>query len=263
MLSAALVDARLRPLRAPATRAERDGRGWVSSGEKNAWCPPPVARARILVPARDRRRRRRDLPGRSEGRGRRRCAAQRSSTGEPVFAVALAGARVDDAGPARRRRDGAAAVALDLRERARRPLRDAARRLRARARHDRALRPRARAVRRADRLVPEPSSTAPPIATSTSRRCAGRPGAPACASREGLAASRECAVAKFWAAEGGARIAAAASTSTAASASTSTIPIHRYFLRSKALELTLGGATPHLVRLGTRTGAKSGPAELA
>jgi len=27
-------------------------------------------------------------------------------------------------------------------------------------------------------------------------------------------------------------------------------PIHRYFLRSKALELALGGATPQLVRLG-------------
>jgi len=39
-------------------------------------------------------------------------------------------------------------------------------------------------------------------------------------------------------------------------------PIHRYFLWSKALELSLGGATPHLARLG-RALARSQPLELA
>jgi alkylation response protein AidB-like acyl-CoA dehydrogenase len=77
-----------------------------------------------------------------------------------------------------------------------------------------------------------------------------------------LPATRETAVAKFWAAEGGARIAAAAQHLHGGIGVDMDYPLHRYFLWSKALELTLGGATPHLVRLG-RDMARTGPQELA
>jgi alkylation response protein AidB-like acyl-CoA dehydrogenase len=75
---------------------------------------------------------------------------------------------------------------------------------------------------------------------------------------EGHPSARECAVAKFWAAEGGARIAAACQHLHGGIGVDLDYPLHRYFLRSKALELALGGATPHLVRLG-RDLAESGP----
>jgi alkylation response protein AidB-like acyl-CoA dehydrogenase len=78
----------------------------------------------------------------------------------------------------------------------------------------------------------------------------------------GLPSTRETAVAKFWCAEGGARIAAACQHLHGGIGVDLDYPIHRYFLRSKTLELALGGATPHLVRLG-RDLATSTPAEPA
>ncbi len=67
---------------------------------------------------------------------------------------------------------------------------------------------------------------------------------------EGLDVSRETAVAKFWAAEGGSRIASAAQHLHGGLGADVDYPIHRYFLWSRALELALGGATPQLARLG-------------
>jgi alkylation response protein AidB-like acyl-CoA dehydrogenase len=61
---------------------------------------------------------------------------------------------------------------------------------------------------------------------------------------------REVAVAKFWAAEGGARIAASAQHVHGGIGVDVDYPIHRYFLWSKALELSFGNATQHLVTLG-------------
>ncbi len=69
-------------------------------------------------------------------------------------------------------------------------------------------------------------------------------------------------MAKFWAAEGGARIAAAAQHLHGGIGVDLDYPIHRYFLWSKALELEAGGATPQLVRLG-RDLARTGPQELS
>src|SRR5204862_66999 len=69
-------------------------------------------------------------------------------------------------------------------------------------------------------------------------------------------------VAKFWAAEGGARIAAAAQHLHGGIGVDLDYPIHRYFLHSKVHELALGGATPQLARLG-RDLAASGPVEPA
>ena len=67
---------------------------------------------------------------------------------------------------------------------------------------------------------------------------------------QGQPATREVLVAKFWAAEGGARIAAAAQHLHGGVGVDVDYPVHRYFLASKALELMLGGATEQLARLG-------------
>ena len=66
----------------------------------------------------------------------------------------------------------------------------------------------------------------------------------------GLAVPRETAVAKFWAADGGSRIAGSAQHLHGGIGVDVDYPIHRYFLWTKALEVRLGGAAPTLSRLG-------------
>lgn len=56
--------------------------------------------------------------------------------------------------------------------------------------------------------------------------------------------------AKFWAAEGGWRVVHAAQHVHGGVGADRDYPLHRYFLLHKQLELTLGSATPTLVRLG-------------
>jgi alkylation response protein AidB-like acyl-CoA dehydrogenase len=68
-------------------------------------------------------------------------------------------------------------------------------------------------------------------------------------------ATREVAVAKFWAAEGGARVAASAQHLHGGIGVDIDYPIHRYFLWSKALELSFGTATQQLVTLGRHMAA--------
>ena len=75
-------------------------------------------------------------------------------------------------------------------------------------------------------------------------------------------AAREAMVAKFWAAEAGSRIANASLHLHAGLGSDVDYPIQRYFLWSKSLELSLGGATLQLARLGLDM-ARTGPQELA
>jgi alkylation response protein AidB-like acyl-CoA dehydrogenase len=58
------------------------------------------------------------------------------------------------------------------------------------------------------------------------------------------------AVAKFWAAEGGAHIVAAAQHVHGGMGFDRDYPLHRYFLTSKHLEFTLGGAQAQLAALG-------------
>jgi alkylation response protein AidB-like acyl-CoA dehydrogenase len=67
---------------------------------------------------------------------------------------------------------------------------------------------------------------------------------------EGLPATAEVAVAKFWAAEGGQRVVHAAQHLHGGIGVDRDYPLHRYFLWAKELELTLGGATPQLLKLG-------------
>ena len=67
---------------------------------------------------------------------------------------------------------------------------------------------------------------------------------------EGLDAHDELMTAKFWAAEGAQRVVHAAQHLHGGIGMDLDYPIHRYFLWAKELELTLGGATAQLLRLG-------------
>jgi alkylation response protein AidB-like acyl-CoA dehydrogenase len=63
-------------------------------------------------------------------------------------------------------------------------------------------------------------------------------------------ADQQVAIAKFWAADGGQRVVHAAQHIHGGVGVDRTYPLHRYFLAAKQLELTLGGATQNLLRLG-------------
>ncbi len=67
---------------------------------------------------------------------------------------------------------------------------------------------------------------------------------------EGLDAHDELMTAKFWAAEGAQRVVHAAQHLHGGIGVDLDYPIHRYFRWAKVLELTLGGASPSLLRLG-------------
>jgi alkylation response protein AidB-like acyl-CoA dehydrogenase len=68
---------------------------------------------------------------------------------------------------------------------------------------------------------------------------------------EGRPADRAARVAKFWAAEAGARIAATTQHVHGGIGIDTTYPLHRYFLWAKHNELTLGSATQQLAHLGS------------
>jgi len=67
---------------------------------------------------------------------------------------------------------------------------------------------------------------------------------------EGLPAAEEVAIAKFWAADGGQRVVHAAQHLHGGMGVDRDYPLHRYFLLAKQLELSLGGATAQLLKLG-------------
>jgi alkylation response protein AidB-like acyl-CoA dehydrogenase len=67
---------------------------------------------------------------------------------------------------------------------------------------------------------------------------------------QGLDADKELAVAKFFASEAGARVVAAAQHVHGGMGFDRDYPLYRYFMTSKHLELTLGGAHESLTRLG-------------
>jgi acyl-CoA dehydrogenase len=66
----------------------------------------------------------------------------------------------------------------------------------------------------------------------------------------GLPAAAEVAVAKYWAAEGGQRVVHAATHLHGGVGVDRDYPLHRYFLLTRQIELTLGGANESLRRLG-------------
>jgi alkylation response protein AidB-like acyl-CoA dehydrogenase len=67
---------------------------------------------------------------------------------------------------------------------------------------------------------------------------------------QGLPATSEVAVAKYWADEGGQRVVHAAQHLHGGVGVDRDYPLHRYYLLTKHLALTLGGATTSLLRLG-------------
>jgi acyl-CoA dehydrogenase len=71
-----------------------------------------------------------------------------------------------------------------------------------------------------------------------------------------LSAHNEIATAKFWAADGGHRIAHAAVHIHGGVGIDVDYPLHRYFVASKRIEFSLGGATVHLRRIGTALAAE-------
>jgi acyl-CoA dehydrogenase len=73
---------------------------------------------------------------------------------------------------------------------------------------------------------------------------------------QGLDASVQAAVAKFWAADAGKRVVHAATHLHGGVGVDKEYPLHRYFLVARQLELTLGSGTPQLVRLGEMLAAR-------
>ena len=67
---------------------------------------------------------------------------------------------------------------------------------------------------------------------------------------EGLPATAEVAVAKFWAAEGGQRVVHAAQHLHGGIGVDRDYPLHRYFLYARHIELTLGGSSTQLRAIG-------------
>lgn len=72
-----------------------------------------------------------------------------------------------------------------------------------------------------------------------------------------LPAEEHVAIAKFWAAEGGQRVVHAAQHIHGGLGVDRSYPLHRYFLAAKQLELTLGGTTANLLRLGAIMAAET------
>jgi len=256
-LAATLEDAGSAEDAPPATRARRERSGFVIDGAKRA-VPGAGSADLLLVPA-------------SDERGVGIClvdpksagvslTARITSTGEPLFDVTLSGVSVSEAarlgGPTA---DGAAL----LRWLAPRAL-TATAALQAGV-SERALRITADYVKeRVQFGVPIGSFQAVQHREAdgfidleamrwTLWRAAWRLDA-------GLLAERDAAVAKFWAAEGGSRIANASLHLHGGLGSDVDYPIHRHFLWSKALELQHGGASATLARLGSEL-ARSGPGE--
>ena len=67
---------------------------------------------------------------------------------------------------------------------------------------------------------------------------------------QGLPAAEAVAIAKFWTAEGGQRVVHAAQHLHGGIGVDTDYPVHRTFRWAKHLELSMGGGTSHLRRLG-------------
>ncbi|MFN2428066.1 MAG: acyl-CoA dehydrogenase family protein [Candidatus Binatia bacterium] len=247
VLTAALVDADSRDAEKPSTRANADGDGWILDGVKIC---VPAARmaARILVPA----------TAAGDGIVLALVApdadgvsleSEETTTGDIFHRVSLSGVKVsaDDvlAGPDRgatalrwlveRSIAGLCAMELGVAE---------------------------RALRLTARYTTERKQFGKPIATF---QAVAQRAADAYIDVEairlttwqaiwrlskGLPASRELSIAKFWASEGGHRACYAAQHLHGGIGVDKDYPLHRYYLLSKQIELTLGGAHEHLARLG-------------
>ena len=239
VLTAALQEPRADPL-APATTARRDGGGWRLEGEKVAVPWGPLADG-ILVSATTGE----GPPGvfllAPDAAG---LTAERteSTHRQPQLNLSLDGAVADAVGHGglpdlhRRYLAGLAALAVGVFS---------------------------RAVRITADYISEREQFGKPIATfqgatlavadayieTSGLTLAARSAAWRLA--EGRPADDELAIAKFWVADAGQRIAHRCQHLHGGMGVDVDYPIHRYFLWAKELELTLGGATEQLLRLGS------------
>jgi len=252
LLTAALDDAGSEDVTRPATRARAEGADWRLDGAKR-FVPLGTRAARILVPA--------ATPGSvavflvDPAAPGVRLSAARPSTRQPLFALELDGARVahvdrlggeavDGAAAAAFARDcgvlAACATQIGVSERA---LEITTKHLRERVQFGAPIGSfPAVQQRAADAWIDLQAIR------WTAWRAAWR-------LAEGLPATRELLVAKFWAAEAGSRIASTAQHLHGGLGVDVDYPIHRYFLWAKALELQFGGASPTLARLGRELAA--------
>jgi len=257
LLSGALVDADSGDIRVPATRARRDGTSWRLDGRKR-FVPAAALADRIVVPAATQNGVGLFLvdphgPGVELSGGR-------TSTHEPIYELTLSGARVDDAdllggevadGDARLAwLCDSALVAISATQ----------------------LGVCERALEITTGYVSERQQFNAPIGSfpavqhrsadcyidiASLRWITWRA---AWKLASGLDASRDAAIAKFFAAEAGARVGTAVQHLHGGMGADRDYPIHRYFLWSKFLELELGSAMPQLAALG-RDMARTGPQE--
>jgi len=259
-LSAALVDADSSDIRSPATRARRDGSGWRLDGRKR-FVSAAQSAERIVVPAVT-----------DDGLGLFlldpnvdgvTLSGSKTSTYEPIFELAMSGARVDDAdllgGEIADRAEATAGLAW---------LCDCA----LVAISATQIGVCERALEITTHYVSERQQFNAPIGSFpavqhrsadcyidiTSLRWITWRAAWKLAS--GLDASRDAGIAKFFAAEAGARVGTAVQHLHGGMGADRDYPIHRYFLWSKSLELNLGSAMPQLAALG-RDMARTGPQE--
>jgi alkylation response protein AidB-like acyl-CoA dehydrogenase len=257
-LTAALVDADSADPARPATHARQDGEAWLLEGRKR-FVPAAGRASRILVPA-------------ATGKGVGlflvdpqaegvELTPQRTSTGEPVFDLQLREVRVeasellggDAVDGARmvswlheRALVGLCALQVGVSERA---LEITAEYVRERVQFDVPI----GSFQAVQHRAADAFADLEAIRWSTWRA--------AWRLEQGLSAAREVVVAKFWAADGGSRIANSAQHLHGGIGVDVDYPIHRYFLWSKSLELGLGGAAQQLAWLG-RDMARTGPQEL-
>ena len=246
LLTAALTEPGRSDPTTPATTARRDGDGWRLDGTKELVPAAQIAHTMLVPATLD------DgdigvflLDTNADGVEIRPAA---TTNGEPHADVTLDGAVVSGADrlPGNgaeileslyaRALVGLCAIQLGVTERA---LRMAA-----------VLHHRTRAVRQADRKLPG-------RAAADGRRVHRRRGDPLdhvagrlAARRRAGAPGREAGIAKFWAAEAGARVAATAQQVHGGIGIDTTYPLFRYFLWAKHNELTLGSASAQLARLG-------------
>lgn len=108
--------------------------------------------------------------------------------------------------------------------------------------------------------VDEASAAAGALDAAGPGLAGSRPAAPAAGSRRGRAAEA-VATAKFWAADGGHRVAHAVVHVHGGMGIAEEYFVHRYFLHAKQIEFALGGATEQAIRLGTMLASLPVPQE--
>ena len=262
VLTAALVDAAPRADGTPGTRARRQGNGWALEGRKLN-VPAAHLAARCLIPAAS-----------EDGVGlflvdpesaQVTLTRSRTSTGEPLFELELRGAEVD-AADLLGDTFAAGTDALEQIERLRELAMVATCALQ--------LGVSGRALEITSSYLSEREQFGVPIGSFQAVQHRMADGyIDLSAMRwtmwravwklsERIAAERDVAVAKFWAGEGGARIATACQHLHGGIGVDVDYPIHRYLLWSKALELQFGAAAPQLAALG-RSMARDVPREAA